>query len=106
MGRVVLGLDGFPATRPLLIVGNHQLGGQDTFELVDRLLQEKDVLIRSMAHPIFFVRHQMSEVLAEVCLLLAWREQRWQWRWILGRGYWRTEHDGRDCNFRWSENHS
>ncbi|CAD7704397.1 unnamed protein product [Ostreobium quekettii] len=50
-GRIVQGLSGLPASRPLLVVGNHQTFAPDMAMLVDELLKEKGILVRGLAHP-------------------------------------------------------
>eukprot|EP00210_Caulerpa_lentillifera_P009404 g8965.t1 len=50
--EVVYGLNGLPNTRPILFIGNHQLSGQDTGTLIKTLLEQKNILLRGLAHPL------------------------------------------------------
>ncbi|GMH38045.1 hypothetical protein BSKO_05929 [Bryopsis sp. KO-2023] len=51
-GTVVKGFGGLPKDRPLLFVGNHQTLGLDTFLFAGDLIQETDMIFRSLAHPL------------------------------------------------------
>lgn len=61
-GRVVKGLGGIPMTRPLLLVGNHQLFAADMYPMIQEFVQELGVLPRGLAHPVVFAG---PDVLAE-----------------------------------------
>ena len=50
-GKPVLGLEGFPSTRPVLLVGNHQTFAPDLPLLIKGVLEETGVLMRGLAHP-------------------------------------------------------
>ncbi len=52
-GKRRRGLSHVPATtKPLLIVGNHQLFGQDLGMIISELLEERGIIARGLAHPI------------------------------------------------------
>lgn len=52
-GKRRRGLSHVPAsTKPLLIVGNHQLFGQDLGLIISELLEERGIIARGLAHPI------------------------------------------------------
>lgn len=53
-GKVVRGLGGIPDTRPLLLVGNHQLFAADMYPMIAEFVKEKGVLPRGLAHPVVF----------------------------------------------------
>jgi 1-acyl-sn-glycerol-3-phosphate acyltransferase len=71
-GERRLGLSLVPTTndRPLLIVGNHQLFGQDLGMIISELLEERNIVARGLAHP----------TVAEGLLLLGEQEVRTQRR--------------------------
>lgn len=52
MNRILKGLDAIPQDRPLLIVGNHQINPVDSFLVVERVLRERNILLRALAHPL------------------------------------------------------
>ncbi|GMH38048.1 hypothetical protein BSKO_05932 [Bryopsis sp. KO-2023] len=52
-GTVVKGFGGLPKDRPLLFVGNHQTLGLDTFLFVGDILQQHNMMVRGLAHPLF-----------------------------------------------------
>jgi pimeloyl-ACP methyl ester carboxylesterase/1-acyl-sn-glycerol-3-phosphate acyltransferase len=52
-GKRRRGLSHVPAsTKPMLIVGNHQLFGQDLGMIISELLEERGIIARGLAHPI------------------------------------------------------
>lgn len=53
-GRRHTGLGHLPSSRPLVIVGNHQLGGLDIWLIVPELIEERDVFVRGLGHPVIF----------------------------------------------------
>ncbi|KAG1326282.1 Acyltransferase-like protein, chloroplastic [Cocos nucifera] len=53
-GRMVKGLAGVPDKGPVLLVGDHMLMGLELSPLYKAFLKEKNVIIRGMAHPLFF----------------------------------------------------
>ncbi|XP_028780273.1 acyltransferase-like protein At3g26840, chloroplastic [Neltuma alba] len=55
-GTIVKGLAGVPSEGPVLFVGYHMLLGWEVAPLVSRFLQEKNILLRGLAHPILFMR--------------------------------------------------
>eukprot|EP01024_Parvocaulis_polyphysoides_P021629 TRINITY_DN2024_c1_g1_i3.p1 TRINITY_DN2024_c1_g1~~TRINITY_DN2024_c1_g1_i3.p1 ORF type:complete len:382 (+),score=52.04 TRINITY_DN2024_c1_g1_i3:147-1148(+) len=59
--RVQLGLDNIPQDGgPFLFVGNHQFMGLDMSFTVLKLIQEKGILVRGLAHPIMFVQGEQQ----------------------------------------------
>lgn len=57
-GRRVRGLGYLPSNRPLLIVGNHQLGGIDIWLIVPELIQQRNMFVRGLGHPVIFQDEQ------------------------------------------------
>lgn len=55
-GMVVRGLAGFPSEGPTLMVGYHMLLGLELAPLVIRMLAEKNIVVRGIAHPMMFYR--------------------------------------------------
>jgi hypothetical protein len=53
-GRVLRGLGGIPETRPLLLIGNHQLFAADMYPMIQEFVTELGVLPRGLAHPVVF----------------------------------------------------
>jgi len=60
LGRHYRGLGQLPSTKeqPLLIVGNHQLGGIDIWLIVPELIEERNVFVRGLGHPVIFQNAQ------------------------------------------------
>ncbi|KAM7280670.1 hypothetical protein ACFE04_007804 [Oxalis oulophora] len=55
-GEIVRGLAGIPCEGPVLYVGYHMLMGLELPSMISRVLTEKNILIRGMAHPMIFKR--------------------------------------------------
>ncbi|KAA8545000.1 hypothetical protein F0562_019783 [Nyssa sinensis] len=53
-GKIVRCLVGIPNEGPVLLVGNHMLFGLECAPLVEEFLREKNVMVRSTAHPALF----------------------------------------------------
>ncbi|KAI3841844.1 hypothetical protein MKX03_032181 [Papaver bracteatum] len=53
-GKIVRGLAGIPSEGPVLFVGYHMLMGFDLFPLMSTFLDQKNILVRGIAHPMFF----------------------------------------------------
>lgn len=56
-GRLQRGIQDIPvgtAGRPVLLIGNHQLYGLDTGLIIREFLQQRNTLVRGLAHPILF----------------------------------------------------
>ncbi|KAF9605406.1 hypothetical protein IFM89_016983 [Coptis chinensis] len=53
-GKIVRGLAGVPNEGPVLLVGYHMLMGLELIPLLEEFLRKKKVMIRGMAHPVFF----------------------------------------------------
>ncbi|PIA61632.1 hypothetical protein AQUCO_00300864v1 [Aquilegia coerulea] len=53
-GKIVRGLAGIPNQGPVLFVGYHMLMGLELIPLVEEFLLERKIMIRGMAHPLFF----------------------------------------------------
>ncbi|KOM38359.1 hypothetical protein LR48_Vigan03g174100 [Vigna angularis] len=62
-GTVVKGLAGIPSEGPVLFVGDHMLLGSDAIPLWCRLFSERNIIVRAMAHPLFFVRSKKGKLL-------------------------------------------
>ncbi|CAM0908528.1 unnamed protein product [Alopecurus aequalis] len=54
-GKIVRGLAGVPDKGPVLFVGYHQLLAIELSSLVEGFLREKKTIVRTTAHPVFFV---------------------------------------------------
>lgn len=57
-GTVVKGLAGIPSEGPVLLVGYHMLLALDLVPLVSRIFTERNILVRGVAHPLFFERRK------------------------------------------------
>ncbi|KAJ4823187.1 hypothetical protein Tsubulata_015133 [Turnera subulata] len=55
-GKVVKGLAGIPSEGPVLFVGYHMFLGLELYSLVIKMLKERNILLRGMAHPLMFER--------------------------------------------------
>lgn len=55
-GKVVKGLAGIPSDGPVLFVGYHMLMGRELAPMITRLLLERSILLRGLAHPLAFTR--------------------------------------------------
>ncbi|CAK8542690.1 unnamed protein product [Lathyrus sativus] len=64
-GTIVKGLAGIPSEGPVLYVGYHMLLGLELVPLVSRILMEREILVRGIAHPMIF-RKQKNGRLPEV----------------------------------------
>ncbi|KAI3954239.1 hypothetical protein MKW98_018063 [Papaver atlanticum] len=53
-GKIVRGLAGIPSEGPVLFVGYHMLMGFDLYPLMSTFLEQKNILVRGIAHPMFF----------------------------------------------------
>lgn len=53
-GKRYRGLSKLPNKRPLLIVGNHQLGGFDMILVGAQLFEERNLFVRGLGHPVIF----------------------------------------------------
>ncbi|CAM0902475.1 unnamed protein product [Alopecurus aequalis] len=53
-GKIVRGLAGVPDKGPLLFVGYHQLLALEKISMVEGFVEEKKVVVRTLAHPLFF----------------------------------------------------
>ncbi|KAL3818098.1 hypothetical protein ACJIZ3_004003 [Penstemon smallii] len=53
-GKIVRGLSGVPNEGPVLLVGYHMLMALELAPLVEEFLHEKKIMVRGIAHPIFF----------------------------------------------------
>ncbi|KAI3417954.1 uncharacterized protein J3R85_014089 [Psidium guajava] len=62
-GRIVRGLDGIPTEGPVLYVGYHMLLGLELVPMVVRFLNEKNVLLRGIAHPMLFEKYRKGQTL-------------------------------------------
>ncbi|XP_010679961.3 phytyl ester synthase 1, chloroplastic isoform X5 [Beta vulgaris subsp. vulgaris] len=55
-GEIVNGLAGFPNDGPTLLVGYHLLTGVELVPLVASIFEQKNIIIRGLAHPILFTK--------------------------------------------------
>ncbi|KAJ9683194.1 hypothetical protein PVL29_018968 [Vitis rotundifolia] len=55
-GKIVKGLTGIPSDGPTLFVGYHMLLGIETIPLVLQFMDERNILLRGIAHPMLFKR--------------------------------------------------
>ena len=55
-GTIVKGLAGIPSEGPVLYVGYHMLLGLELGPLISRILMERNILVRGVAHPMAFMR--------------------------------------------------
>ena len=54
-GTIVKGLAGIPSEGPVLFVGDHMLLGLDKVPLLCRIFSERNIVVRGIAHPLFFM---------------------------------------------------
>ena len=55
-GKIVRGLAGIPYEGPVLLVGYHMLLGIDTIPLALHFMDERNTILRPLAHPMMFKR--------------------------------------------------
>ncbi|XP_020227392.1 acyltransferase-like protein At3g26840, chloroplastic [Cajanus cajan] len=55
-GTIVKGLAGIPSDGPVLFVGYHMLMGLEKIHLCSQIFLERNILVRAIAHPMFFMR--------------------------------------------------
>ncbi|MCL7050343.1 hypothetical protein MKW94_020641 [Papaver nudicaule] len=53
-GKIVRGLAGIPSDGPVVYVGYHMLMGLDLTPLISSFLYQRNILVRGIAHPMFF----------------------------------------------------
>ncbi|XP_065851775.1 phytyl ester synthase 1, chloroplastic-like [Euphorbia lathyris] len=53
-GKIVRGLAGVPDEGPVLLVGNHMLMGLEVAAIVEAFLEEKNLMVHGLAHPMLF----------------------------------------------------
>nr|DAD30462.1 TPA_asm: hypothetical protein HUJ06_009313 [Nelumbo nucifera] len=53
-GKIVRGLAGIPCKGPVIIVGYHMLLGWELSSIISRMLMERNILVRGIAHPLLF----------------------------------------------------
>jgi hypothetical protein len=59
-GRIVRGLGGVPEKGPVLFVSCHALLGIDLGPMCGEFLREKKIILRAIAHPVFFAKSYAS----------------------------------------------
>ncbi|KAI9083983.1 hypothetical protein K1719_033979 [Acacia pycnantha] len=59
-GTIVKGLAGVPSEGPVLFVGYHMLLGLEVVPLFCRFFEEKNIILRGLAHPVLFVRPEIN----------------------------------------------
>ncbi|KAI6700878.1 hypothetical protein NL676_015202 [Syzygium grande] len=62
-GRVVRGLDGIPLEGPVLYVGYHMLLGLELVPMVVQFLNQRNILLRGIAHPMLFEKYKKGQTL-------------------------------------------
>ncbi|XP_039157566.1 acyltransferase-like protein At3g26840, chloroplastic isoform X1 [Eucalyptus grandis] len=60
-GRIVRGLDGIPSEGPVLYVGYHMLLGLELVPLVTGFMNERNILLRGIAHPMIFENYEKGQ---------------------------------------------
>ncbi|KAK3412962.1 hypothetical protein EUGRSUZ_I01617 [Eucalyptus grandis] len=60
-GRIVRGLDGIPSEGPVLYVGYHMLLGLELSPIIRQFLNQRNILIRGIAHPLFFNKYRKGQ---------------------------------------------
>lgn len=55
-GKIVRGLAGIPSEGPVLFVGYHMLLGIETIPLTLHLMDERNIILRALGHPMMFKR--------------------------------------------------
>ncbi|XP_038877397.1 acyltransferase-like protein At3g26840, chloroplastic isoform X2 [Benincasa hispida] len=55
-GKIVRGLAGIPEEGPVLLVGYHMLLGLELAPMVGQFFEEKNIILRGMAHPMMFIK--------------------------------------------------
>ncbi|KAL2907115.1 hypothetical protein RDABS01_005825 [Bienertia sinuspersici] len=61
-GEIVRGLAGIPTEGPVVFVGYHMLLGLDIYPLVVNFMKERNILVRGLAHPMFFAKLQEDDL--------------------------------------------
>ncbi|XP_010425410.1 PREDICTED: acyltransferase-like protein At3g26840, chloroplastic [Camelina sativa] len=61
-GTIVRSLEGLPSEGPVLYVGYHMLLGFDLVPMVTQIMKERNIHLRGLAHPMFFINPQDSIV--------------------------------------------
>ncbi|KAK2415219.1 Esterase/lipase/thioesterase family protein [Trifolium repens] len=61
-GTVVKGLAGIPSEGPVLFVGYHMLLGLELVPLVSRIFNERNILVRGIAHPMMFTKRKTGRL--------------------------------------------
>ncbi|KAL3722933.1 hypothetical protein ACJRO7_035170 [Eucalyptus globulus] len=62
-GRIVRGLDGIPSEGPVLYVGYHMLWGLELAPLVTGFMNQRNILLRGIAHPIILEKYKKGQPL-------------------------------------------
>ncbi|KAK3412926.1 hypothetical protein EUGRSUZ_I01584 [Eucalyptus grandis] len=62
-GRIVRGLDGIPSEGPILYVGYHMLLGLELVPMVIRFLNQRNMLLRGISHPMLFEKYKKGQTL-------------------------------------------
>ncbi|KAL2320358.1 hypothetical protein Fmac_029327 [Flemingia macrophylla] len=61
-GMIVKGLAGIPSEGPVLFVGYHMLLGLEKVHLCSQMYLERNIIVRAIAHPMFFMRSKNGKV--------------------------------------------
>ncbi|KAI6700877.1 hypothetical protein NL676_015201 [Syzygium grande] len=62
-GRIIRGLDGIPSKGPVLYVGYHMLLGLELVPLVSGVLNQRNIHLRGIAHPMLFEKYRKGQTL-------------------------------------------
>jgi len=60
-GRIVRGLDGIPSEGPVLYIGYHMLLGLELSPMIRQFLNQRNILIRGIAHPMLFDKYKKGQ---------------------------------------------
>ncbi|KAL2907092.1 hypothetical protein RDABS01_005802 [Bienertia sinuspersici] len=61
-GEIVRGLAGIPTEGPVVFVGYHMLLGLEIYPLVIKFMEERNILVRGLAHPMVFSKLQEDDL--------------------------------------------
>ncbi|KAL8057142.1 hypothetical protein ABFX02_04G165500 [Erythranthe guttata] len=68
-GELVRGLGGIPSQGPVILVGNHMMMSVDAVLLVSSFWTNENIMVRGMAHPLFFERLKKGGKLPDLSML-------------------------------------
>lgn len=62
-GKIVRGFEGIPSEGPVLLIDNHMLLGIETIPLILHFMDERNIILREIAHPMMFKRSSGGNLL-------------------------------------------